>query len=88
MTRTKLPEGGDGGEIAGGDHDAERGNRERELEQAKGEAPRRPRHALDVLHPHPGWVLGRIRKRRRLHRVYRRPANEHLPYTNSQIMSS
>lgn len=88
-SKSELPEGGDGGEIAGGGHDAERGDGKCELDEAQGEAAGRPRHALYVLHPHTERVLGRIREGRSLHGVYRRPAHEHLHRSfYSSIISS
>lgn len=77
-----VPEGGDGGEVAGGRHGGERDGGEEELHDAEGEPAGRPRHPRQVLHQHARRLLrrvrGRGRRRRHLQRVHHRPAREHL----------
>lgn len=67
-----VPEGGDGREVTGGAHDAEREECENELREAEGEATRRAGHALDVLHPPSGHrAIGPVGRRWSLHWVHR-----------------
>jgi len=67
-----VPESGDGREVTGGGHNAEREDCESELREAEGEATGRAGHALDVLHPPSGpRAIGRVGRRWSLHWVHR-----------------
>lgn len=62
-----APESGDGREVTGGGHDTEGDDGEDELTETQGETTGSARHALHVLHPNPGTIVGAVRQRRRLH---------------------
>lgn len=76
-----LPEGGDRREVTGGCHDGERRYCEQKLTHAQHQTADRPRHALEILHPHARQrhVPRALRlQRRRLHWMYRALAQVHL----------